>query len=307
MAPLSQPSAHYSSPSPSSSRPSSSSSASATMNRASSIDPTLLTPVRSKRTPIACTECRRRQVKCSGETPSCARCKQKGSKCEYIPCSQQRAQQSSAAPAAGPVSSQNPSVARSTAGHSRSPSLSLEYPSPQWQQQPVRNQQYVLDSSPYPSTIDWRSQSSALNGASLAQQRGLSQAALSSQSYGDMSYGDGLQSQSSYGLGHSVRSDGLYTQSSYTQSHRDRLAAQSGYSHSDFSLGLSNMSPGYAGVDHSASQINASSSHHHAGYPNTYYQTDDNIFMNHSSGMVSTGTEQGWVSSMASYQGHHYA
>ncbi|KAF9817662.1 hypothetical protein IEO21_03318 [Rhodonia placenta] len=54
-------------------------------------DPNLLAPVvRSKRTPIACTECRRRQVKCSGGTPQCERCEKKGVRCEYIPIHQQR-------------------------------------------------------------------------------------------------------------------------------------------------------------------------------------------------------------------------
>ena len=74
----------------------------------------LLTPVvRSKRTPIACTECRRRQVKvrffvfrhvwsslkplfqCTGTTPQCERCSKRSIKCEYIPCSQQKAASSS--------------------------------------------------------------------------------------------------------------------------------------------------------------------------------------------------------------------
>lgn len=304
MAPLSQPSAHYSSPSPSSSRPSSSSSTS-TMNRASSIDPTLLTPVRSKRTPIACTECRRRQVKCSGETPNCARCKQKGSKCEYIPCSQQRAQQSSTTAPNAVSSSQNPAAVRNSAAHSRSPSLGLEYPSAQWQQS-TRNQQYALEST-YPSSVDWRTSSSTSNSTSLAQQRGHPQAALSSQSYATgMTYGDHFQSQSAYGMGHSVRSDGLYTHS-YAPSHRERMAssAHSGYPHTDFSMGLSNMSAGYSGVDHGASHISTSSSHH-TGYPSSYYQTDDSIFMS-PNGMVSGTSDQGWVSSMPSYQGHHYA
>ncbi|KAI0721941.1 hypothetical protein C8T65DRAFT_171382 [Cerioporus squamosus] len=54
-------------------------------------DPSLLQPiVRSKRTPIACTECRRRQVKCSGTTPRCERCHKKGIECTYMPLSEQR-------------------------------------------------------------------------------------------------------------------------------------------------------------------------------------------------------------------------
>ncbi|RDX53067.1 hypothetical protein OH76DRAFT_66671 [Lentinus brumalis] len=54
-------------------------------------DPSLLQPiVRSKRTPIACTECRRRQVKCSGTTPRCERCQKKGIECTYMPLSEQR-------------------------------------------------------------------------------------------------------------------------------------------------------------------------------------------------------------------------
>ncbi|KZT13161.1 uncharacterized protein LAESUDRAFT_32360 [Laetiporus sulphureus 93-53] len=61
---------------------------------------TLLTPVvRSKRTPIACTECRRRQVKCTGGTPQCERCEKKGVKCEYIPIQQQKLAAAAAASA----------------------------------------------------------------------------------------------------------------------------------------------------------------------------------------------------------------
>ncbi|KZT74576.1 hypothetical protein DAEQUDRAFT_753970 [Daedalea quercina L-15889] len=62
------------------------------------VDGSLLTPmVRSKRTPIACTECRRRQVKCSGGTPQCERCEKRGAKCEYIPIHVQRQQTAAAA------------------------------------------------------------------------------------------------------------------------------------------------------------------------------------------------------------------
>ncbi|KAI1792981.1 hypothetical protein LXA43DRAFT_1060316 [Ganoderma leucocontextum] len=46
---------------------------------------------RSKRTPIACTECRRRQVKCSGTTPRCERCTKKNIECTYVSLSDQRA------------------------------------------------------------------------------------------------------------------------------------------------------------------------------------------------------------------------
>ncbi|RPD62000.1 hypothetical protein L226DRAFT_571382 [Lentinus tigrinus ALCF2SS1-7] len=54
-------------------------------------DPSLLQPiVRSKRTPIACTECRRRQVKCSGTTPRCERCQKKNIECAYMSLSEQR-------------------------------------------------------------------------------------------------------------------------------------------------------------------------------------------------------------------------
>ncbi|KAI0366370.1 hypothetical protein BV20DRAFT_651720 [Pilatotrama ljubarskyi] len=54
-------------------------------------DPSLLQPiVRSKRTPMACLECRRRQVKCSGTTPRCERCQKKGIECQYMSLSEQR-------------------------------------------------------------------------------------------------------------------------------------------------------------------------------------------------------------------------
>ncbi|CDO74106.1 hypothetical protein BN946_scf185043.g156 [Trametes cinnabarina] len=57
-----------------------------------SFDPSLLNPiVRTKRTPMACVECRRRQVKCSGTSPRCDRCQKKGIECTYMSLSEQRA------------------------------------------------------------------------------------------------------------------------------------------------------------------------------------------------------------------------
>lgn len=99
-------------------------------------DPSLLQPVvRSKRTPVACTECRRRQVKvdrllaslwrhsllsflsaqCSGAHPTCERCEKKGLNCEYMPIYMQKA---AAAGAATTGSRRNPGStnARSTSG-----------------------------------------------------------------------------------------------------------------------------------------------------------------------------------------------
>ncbi|KDQ64860.1 hypothetical protein JAAARDRAFT_240055 [Jaapia argillacea MUCL 33604] len=43
-------------------------------------------PLRRKKASIACTECRRRQVKCEHPAPGtpCARCKKRGMKCKYV-------------------------------------------------------------------------------------------------------------------------------------------------------------------------------------------------------------------------------
>ncbi|KAI0643730.1 hypothetical protein C8Q79DRAFT_1012290 [Trametes meyenii] len=71
---------------------SSSSSNPASGGRSLPFDPSLLQPiVRSKRTPMACVECRRRQVKCSGTMPRCERCQKKGLECTYMSLSEQRA------------------------------------------------------------------------------------------------------------------------------------------------------------------------------------------------------------------------
>ncbi|KAH9853842.1 hypothetical protein C2E23DRAFT_97420 [Lenzites betulinus] len=59
--------------------------------RPPAFDQSLLAPiVRTKRTPMACVECRRRQVKCSGTTPRCERCKKHGFECIYMSLSEQR-------------------------------------------------------------------------------------------------------------------------------------------------------------------------------------------------------------------------
>ncbi|KAI0676794.1 hypothetical protein C8Q78DRAFT_46433 [Trametes maxima] len=70
---------------------SSSSGNAASGGRSLPFDPSLLQPiVRSKRTPMACVECRRRQVKCSGTMPRCERCQKKGLECTYMSLSEQR-------------------------------------------------------------------------------------------------------------------------------------------------------------------------------------------------------------------------
>ncbi|PCH41631.1 hypothetical protein WOLCODRAFT_137505 [Wolfiporia cocos MD-104 SS10] len=105
----------------------SNSSPSLSRDRAGPVDQSLLTPVvRSKRTPIACTECRRRQVKCTGGTPQCERCEKKGVKCEYIPIHQQRL---AAAAAQSPHGAINLPVGHTTRTTSRSvPSSPIPWP-----------------------------------------------------------------------------------------------------------------------------------------------------------------------------------
>ncbi|OBZ71779.1 hypothetical protein A0H81_08253 [Grifola frondosa] len=124
-------------------------------SRSTAFDPSLLQPiVRSKRTPIACTECRRRQVKCSGTTPRCERCQKRGIECVYIPLNQQR---SASATAGGQTSrAGTPQYPPNMAGHAYVPSSYATYPPAGMQS--TTGQAYVSQSS-HGQQGNWRPQS----------------------------------------------------------------------------------------------------------------------------------------------------
>ncbi|KAI0771505.1 hypothetical protein BD413DRAFT_55775 [Trametes elegans] len=119
-------------------------------------DPSLLQPiVRSKRTPMACTQCRQRQVKCTGNIHGCERCAKKGLECVYMSLSDQRA-------------SSGGSISRtSTPGSSgRSSSSRIGHQS-QWSQGTQGAQAYPTG-APYPAPQGWREPSST-HGSSAGQ------------------------------------------------------------------------------------------------------------------------------------------
>ena len=85
--------------------------------------------------------------KCTGASPQCERCEKKGVKCQYIPCSQQKA---NAASSSSPASQSPVSPPSYPVGHS-------QYHSPQWQQPDSNVQGYIPDSSGgYATPMDWR-------------------------------------------------------------------------------------------------------------------------------------------------------
>lgn len=85
--------------------------------------------------------------KCTGASPQCERCEKKGVKCQYIPCSQQKA---NAASSSSPASQSPVSPPSYPVGHS-------QYHSPQWQQSDRNVQGYISDSSGgFGTQMDWR-------------------------------------------------------------------------------------------------------------------------------------------------------
>lgn len=211
--------------------------------------------MRSKRTPIACTECRRRQVKvrhsmsgeaehtliqlaqCTGTTPKCERCEKRGMKCEYIPCSQQKAASNDSPPPQSLPSS------GSHNGPNRQYS-SDQYASQQWQQSGA-----PFDSS-YGSygqqPVDWQGHPSQRT-ASLQQPRygahGL-HAGQPLDAYSQSSY----PHQQQYSM-MTASSAGSYTQRPVVPSQQSYsgMAMQNGYAGSDATLG-SNLNYNYANV-----------------------------------------------------------
>ncbi|KAI9001136.1 hypothetical protein BD414DRAFT_404370 [Trametes punicea] len=122
-------------------------------DRPLSFDPSLLQPiVRSKRTPMACVECRRRQVKCSGTTPRCERCQKKGIECTYMSLSEQRA----AAAATGGSISRSVTPQRAHSGGPSQPRHqrqdSRHSPQAQWMQ----GAQGYQAGTTYPAPQGWR-------------------------------------------------------------------------------------------------------------------------------------------------------
>ncbi|EJF63031.1 hypothetical protein DICSQDRAFT_179690 [Dichomitus squalens LYAD-421 SS1] len=184
-------------------------------------DPSLLQPiVRSKRTPIACTECRRRQVKCSGTMPRCERCTKKNIECTYVSLSEQRGVSASTGGSisrSGTPSQSQSQLGSSPAGHpharvhgygsstlarSSTPlgwqagvqgySAGSAYPAPQGWQASSPNSSPV---SPYTPQGAQASQNQSYAGVPMAYPQGYSQQAAFAQGGGMGQAGDMFVSQ----------------------------------------------------------------------------------------------------------------
>ncbi|OCH95845.1 hypothetical protein OBBRIDRAFT_440506 [Obba rivulosa] len=162
-------------------------------NRSAPFDQSLLQPVvRSKRTPIACTECRRRQVKCSGTSPRCERCEKKGVKCEYIPCNLQRSS------SMGPVSAQPPRFSPTLPTRTSSRTGHSVHSAPLPWQDSTRNQHGYFPDPTHASRDAWQGQTSVSTTFS-PDQHYPHQSMQSMAMYGDMGYNQMFEAGSPYG------------------------------------------------------------------------------------------------------------
>ncbi|KAJ3558653.1 hypothetical protein NM688_g798 [Phlebia brevispora] len=263
----------------------------------------LMSPVvRSKRTAIACTECRRRQVKCTGTTPQCERCGKRGIKCEYIPCSQQKAASSS--PPMRPTYPEQPVRPAAPSYHS---SPTVHRPTASWSPvEGVTQGFYSGGSSAYHQRGDWPDQSF---GASF------------SESQVPVPYASGPPAHPRHARAH--YSGEQYSQAAYGyQSFGDTSTAQpvfpshngytggpfpSGYPTPDVNMGSGDpaLSFGYsADPEPAASQARIPSQQ--SLYPGQYLQGGNDVYSAAANALLPDGSSQGWSpdATYLSYQGH---
>ncbi|KAK7696615.1 hypothetical protein QCA50_001273 [Cerrena zonata] len=269
-------SSRHGSSSPSNSRGSSVKSSGGT-SRSSADAQNLLAPVvRSKRTPIACTECRRRQVKCTGTTPKCERCEKRGMKCEYIPCSQQKASSNDSPP---PQS-------LPAGGHHSTPNrqYSSEYSPQQWQQPGIP---FDPPYAPYnQQPVDWQGHPSQ-RAAMLQQPRygahGLHTQPLDGSPYTQSPYSH----QQPYNV-MNAPSGGSYVPRPIVPSQQSYggMAMQNSYMASDASLGGSSLPYAYTSAGQPMGNAFGVPATH--SYPGEYYHPDTDTFDPTAVGMVSS-------------------
>ncbi|KAI0637738.1 hypothetical protein C8Q77DRAFT_386262 [Trametes polyzona] len=133
-------------------------------SRPLAFDPSLLQPiVRPKRTPMACLECRRRQVKCSGTTPRCERCKKKGIECAYMSLSEQRA-------TGGSISrSGTPQAAHGASSSAQAPQQQSSRTHAGYDAQWAQGMQGFPTGGAYPAPQGWREPTHAQGGSAGGQ------------------------------------------------------------------------------------------------------------------------------------------
>ncbi|KAI0751289.1 hypothetical protein C8Q80DRAFT_564478 [Daedaleopsis nitida] len=266
----------------------SSNSSSSSSRSAMQFDPSLLQPiVRSKRTPIACTECRRRQVKCSGTTPRCERCQKKNIECTYMSLSEQRASSTtgSGSRSGTPVS---PAL-----GHSHAARVAQAPAS--WQ---AGSQGFSTGTS-FPAPQGWRAESA--QGSSISHFGGH---AAQNQSYAGASvaYPQGYTAPAGYAQGGSTTQAGgaMYAQGYAQQGYAN------GSSYEAYGPSVAGTDPGYA---YSAAQMGSiSGGQPSSTYVGQYSQQQQMLFDPTTGQMMPVNVATQWAdSSSAGYQAQSYS
>ncbi|KAI0698900.1 hypothetical protein BC835DRAFT_1304692 [Cytidiella melzeri] len=250
----------------------------------------LLTPVvRSKRTPIACTECRRRQVKCTGGSPQCERCLKRGVKCEYIPCNQQKAASTgSPTPPAQPERQMHHPIAFYQSQSSQSSTTP-------WQQSGSSYPDYFHDGrTSFEQRNDWRHQA---NGP-IATEGQVSQSYLNvipdQPRTSDVVFSRDTYSQATYSY-QTYGQPGFQTTLPSHQSYTDG-SFPSGYVTSDAHLGSGDqpLPFGYGGGPGRTSLLDQHSSHR-SSFSGQYMQGGNALYTSPSVGLSSDFTNQDWT------------
>ncbi|KAI0829380.1 hypothetical protein BC628DRAFT_1337362 [Trametes gibbosa] len=277
--------------------------------RALAFDPSLLAPiVRPKRTPMACLECRRRQVKCSGTTPRCERCKKKGIECTYMSLSEQRG-------VGGPISrSGTPHAASGTPGQTQEQyqTDSIGYDA-HWTQQQQQGMQGFAASTAYPQ--GWRAP--APSGAAVGASQYVPQGGQAAREYPNVPMGyqhDIMQQQQasyaarsqggSHGGGHLPTGTEVYPEG-YGMG--GEQAYVGGTTYNAYGHAVPSLDPAYAYQAAQMGGIPTGGDQHGATYggqyaPQMYYDQALGQMM-----AVDAAGAQQWAGSTQAFQGHGFS
>ncbi|KAI0356708.1 hypothetical protein OH77DRAFT_227111 [Trametes cingulata] len=263
-------------------------------------DPSLLQPiVRSKRTPMACLECRRRQVKCSGTTPRCERCQKKGIECTYMPLSEQRSLTGGSISRSGTPQAAHGASAQAPPNAQQQQGSRLAYQA-QWAQGAQGVQGYPAGTT-YATPQGWRAPTSTQGGAASQYPQ---QAGQTAQGYANVptGYPQGYAQQATYAQAQGVP-DGSEM---YAQAYAG-VTAQQGYAtgtYNAYGQVVPNTDPRYA--YQAAQMAGASGEQQVAAYAGQYAQQ---MYYDQATGqMISAdaAAAQQWAGSAQGYQGQGY-
>ncbi|EMD41014.1 hypothetical protein CERSUDRAFT_121607 [Gelatoporia subvermispora B] len=277
----------------------------------SGFDQSLLQPVvRSKRTPIACTECRRRQVKCSGTSPRCERCEKKGVKCEYIPCNVQRSS------SMGPVSAQPPQSSPTLPAYASSRSSHSAHSAPlAWQDQ-TRDQHGYFPDPTYASRDAWHGHAS-VSASYASNQRYPQQPMQSAAMYGGMGYSQAYEAGAPYdqAVPTQVGSPHQYTGQGFVASPEQGYSSDPSYdAYGQFGQGVPTGDMRYnypSGSNYQGGQHMSLPADHRSGaYLSQYYQGGQESYDTSLRGPLPDNTVPDWSDpakmAYSAYQGQKY-